>query len=347
MKNYILLLLTLLSITTLMAQNEIKKKYSIIPNAENVETLVLKSVTSMKTVYYVDGKEIKEDNVALQKIELLRLRCYAIYQNKALGDPSIVELRKKFIKRNELVDKLRNPNLDNNEKKVLKAQKDALENELEEVKCPESFGKIDGTIESKDGFLKLKPFKFSESTENTEGKNRLIKYFNGELKGYEKESIGLKLPENGQLFVPTTSFHVGALSLPLKLYVDSDSDSISGGTNNVRTDVDFALFVGKQWGVHGFNSKGELKTKKMQSANFLIGASKLTLNNKNTDGVIKKDTDVLSLDLGLAYGLSYNSFNILFGAGIDLPLSRFGDEWIFYGKPWVGIGVGYSIFSFE
>lgn len=52
-----------------------------------------------------------------------------------------------------------------------------------------------------------------------------------------------------------------------------------------------------------------------------------------------------SLNTGVAYSFLINKFNLFLGIGIDIPMSNVADDSIFKGEPWLGIGLGYSVFK--
>jgi hypothetical protein len=47
----------------------------------------------------------------------------------------------------------------------------------------------------------------------------------------------------------------------------------------------------------------------------------------------------------VAYSFLINKFNLFLGIGIDIPMSNVADDSIFKGEPWLGIGLGYSVFK--
>lgn len=349
------------------AQEFFDAKYIVHSNATDVPLMVLTEESKSSKSEYIGGvipivkvsKKYKEEMP-------FRVRCYALYNGiENMLDKRIVEYMSDIEMLNTYKDSLTLLKFSNKRtlfkgektsdfKKQIEDARERFENKItlykkkiNAKKCPGGFDKIEGRFSFKDGYLNLTPRKYlvfdASGTEINAVKSYLNGYHrqNGENK---KESLGLKLSPNSTTLIQHEAYSFGALTLPLKIYLGSDSDSIPKGTNNVVTNLNFSLFVGRNWGHHGFNSKGEVVSKRYHSINFLAGASKLALKGSNTDGAVK-EAEVLSLNTGVAYSFLINKFNLFLGIGIDIPMSSAADDWIFKGQPWLGIGLGYSVFK--
>lgn len=350
----------------LLAQETIKQEYRLYTGDVTNPILVLNRDVKEDTLYLYDGKAATLSKTIFKEKDELRFRCYAM--SKGLESDSdemkvIYDKRDRKIELQALIKKAERNNRSNiiaGSKQALKIVEKSIKDDIVEwekelkaidtllstIKCPKRFERIRGKLQLEKGYLVFSPFKFLDDGELPESTDRVISYLNGTHPDSSKDIFGLKLPSKGQLKITTTGWQAGALTIPLKIYLNGESDSIPKGTNNIQTDAKFALFGGYQWGKHGYNSKGEIKTKEMKSVNLVIGASKLTLNGQNTDGRVLKETSIATLDTGLSFAFAYNKFNLFVGAGFDIPLNKVGSDWIFHGSPWVGIGIGYSILNF-
>lgn len=150
------------------------------------------------------------------------------------------------------------------------------------------------------------------------------------------------LPERAYVDVRYSSWHVGMLTLPLKSYLKSKSDSIK---NNVILGVNLNVMFGKKWGIKRYyNSPGAREDKistKSWSLNAILGVSNVELDVYNTTpqiGSVK--THVTNLNYGIALGYQIDKFGFFLATGIDSPLSSIGKNWNFSNQPWIGLGLG-------
>ena len=140
------------------------------------------------------------------------------------------------------------------------------------------------------------------------------------------------------------SWKVSAITVPLKAYLTSQSDSLASFTNNIETDFNVAVTYGKSREKFLYKKGREPQLTNTQNAYIFAGLNKLALTKKNTDG--KNDGDnILSFSSGIGYQYGYGKLGLSLLLGIDLPVSSIGQNWVFKYQPWLGIGIGYSIFK--
>lgn len=163
------------------------------------------------------------------------------------------------------------------------------------------------------------------------------KYNNGvERRLYIDITDGIKITK--------TSWKASAITVPIKAYLTSQSDSLANFTNNIETDFNVAITYGKSWEKYLYKNGKEPQLTNTQNAFIFAGLNKLELNKKNTDG--KNDGDnILSFSTGFGYQYGYGKLGLSLLLGIDLPVSSIGQNWVFKYQPWLGIGIGYSIFK--
>ncbi|QHI39071.1 hypothetical protein IMCC3317_44720 [Kordia antarctica] len=165
---------------------------------------------------------------------------------------------------------------------------------------------------------------------------------------FKKYNIGFKrrlyIDITEGVKITRTSWKVSAITVPLKAYLTSQSDSLTSFTNNLETDVNVAVTFGKSWEKFSYKKGREPKLTNNQNAYVFAGLNKLSLTKKNTDG--KNDGDnILSISSGIGYQYGYGKLGLSLLLGIDLPVSSIGQNWVFKYQPWLGIGIGYSIFK--
>ena len=137
---------------------------------------------------------------------------------------------------------------------------------------------------------------------------------------------------------------VSAITIPLKVYLTSQSNTLTSFSNNIETDVNVALTYGKSWEKYSYKKGREPKLTNTKNLFLFLGFNKLELNEKNTDGLNDGD-NILSIGPGLGYQYGYGKLGLSILLGIDLPVSSIGQNWVFKYQPWLGVGIGYSIFK--
>lgn len=331
----------------------IKEKYKTIINKN--DTIIIKDLS------YAYSSEMP-----------YRVKCYQISNDLKIDDPKVIELKKKMKTLLDLWEFYKNLDYKSvktfkidesseaflfqgerniNVKELTKDYRRDLEQRIDKLtdeidtnfKCTAGFNSIQGSLSFSNGYLEFEPLKYPILDFESDELKRIKSYLNAEDKNKGRK-IGLRLKPNELVRLKHKSDVFGALTMPFKVYLKSkEKDSTRG--NNVYTDANISLFIGKQWGYHGYNSKGELQRKKMHSLNFLMGATKITLKKNNSSRVEDSDFNILGLSTGLAYSFSLNKFNLFSGLGVDIPLSSEGSKWYFNKQPWLGFGIGYSVFN--
>ena len=135
-----------------------------------------------------------------------------------------------------------------------------------------------------------------------------------------------------------------ALTNPLNVYRTTQSDSLNSFSNNIVTYANITFTFGISWEKFSYKKGSEPKLTNTQNAFAFFGLNKLSLTKKNTDG--RNDGDnILSFSSGLGYQYGYGKLGLSLLLGIDLPTSSIGQNWVFKYQPWLGVGIGYSIFK--
>lgn len=168
--------------------------------------------------------------------------------------------------------------------------------------------------------------------------NKAFKKFNGDKKRR------LYIDVSNAVEITKKSWKVSALTIPLKVYLTNSSNSLPSFSNNIQTDVNLAFTIGKSLERYSYKKGREPKITDTRNAFAFLGFTKLELNENNTDGRVSSN-NILGLTGGLGYQYGHGKLGISLLLGVDAPLSGVGKDWVFRYQPWLGFGVGYSIFK--
>ena len=146
-----------------------------------------------------------------------------------------------------------------------------------------------------------------------------------------RQSIKLKFSE----------FTIKALSVPLKVRFGTDDLDFS-------TDANLGAFAGYSWGYTKFTHRkkiGNAETERKRTFGLLVGTENLEFDFENEDGErIEEQSALISTGVGFIY--SYEKFALGLTAGYDFALGENRTQWAYHARPWLGIAIGYSLFSF-
>ena len=160
--------------------------------------------------------------------------------------------------------------------------------------------------------------------------------------GTKKRRLYIDVTEDVK--ITRKSWKVSAITVPLKVYLTSQSDSLTSFTNNIETNVNIAFTCGKSWEKFSYKKGRDPKLANTQNLYGFVGLSKLELNKKNTDELNDGD-NILSISTGFGYQYGYGKLGLSVLLGMDLPVTSIGQNWVFKYQPWLGVGIGYSIFK--
>ncbi|WP_452218689.1 hypothetical protein [Lacinutrix undariae] len=141
---------------------------------------------------------------------------------------------------------------------------------------------------------------------------------------------------------PRLSFVTGAITVPIKIRPGSDALDDEG--NKLRPfdftgDVNIGLSVGLRFRV---DSKGK---------SFIIPSVGINLTSVSIDettvknDIISSKTNASSLTPFVGLIGEYDNFQIAALVGWDRLSGKMGENWLYQGKPWFGIGLGYNVFN--
>ena len=153
---------------------------------------------------------------------------------------------------------------------------------------------------------------------------------------FEKNTQEYKEPD------PKFSFSGGVLTVPIKIRpagddVDENGDKVRpfdfGGDINIGLTAGLRLRLDK--------SK---KTFLTATAGINITAVSIDENSVR-GGAVTSKTNAASLTPVTGIIFEYNEFQLMGAIGWDRLAGETGENWVYQGKPWFGVGLGYKIFN--
>ncbi|WP_299604183.1 hypothetical protein [uncultured Aquimarina sp.] len=179
-----------------------------------------------------------------------------------------------------------------------------------------------------------------------------------------REELFYKLPDDHTATFHFTEYTITAITIPLKYRFQTDRDAldssdpeniteISVESEEFSTSVNIALFGGWTWGKTKFTHRkkiGNRTNTKKNTIGLFLGSSAVELKSTNTDITLTqpqgdREGTFGTISFGLGYVKSWNKISIGLFTGIDKGVGRVSEAWIYDGKPWLGIGVGYDLFK--
>lgn len=166
----------------------------------------------------------------------------------------------------------------------------------------------------------------------------------------------LKLENNYYISLPTTSFDLGPITIPLKIRpgfskkINNEDIEIS---SSVEGDLNIGVFGGFSVGRTRFRYQ-KTEMKELSKINFTIGGF-IGISKQDVDSLssnaskeplangIKKNFATISPGIGLLATIYNFQLGLLFG--IDTGIGKNAKSWNFNNRPWIGFGIGYSLSS--
>lgn len=142
---------------------------------------------------------------------------------------------------------------------------------------------------------------------------------------------------------PRTSFVTGAITIPIKIRPGGDEKDEMGNTIrpfDFSGEVNVGLSVGIKFRLGSAKSKV-----------YFIPTAGINLTSVSIDettvrnGVITSKTNASSLTPFTGFVIQYDTFQLAMITGWDRLSGKTGENWVYQGRPWFGIGLGYSIFN--
>ena len=179
-----------------------------------------------------------------------------------------------------------------------------------------------------------------------------------------RKELFYKIPDDHTAIFHFTEFTLTAITIPLKYRFQTDRDALDASdaeniteinikSEEFSTSVNLALFGGWTWGKTKFTHRkkiGNRTNTKKNTLGLFLGSSAVELKATNTNITLAqpqgdREGTFGTISFGLGYVKSWNKISIGLFTGIDKGVGRVSEAWIYDGKPWLGIGVGYDLFK--
>jgi len=147
-----------------------------------------------------------------------------------------------------------------------------------------------------------------------------------------------------------TEFTVSSVTIPLKYRLKDQSNDIG---EEFTSAINLNFLLGYSYGNSSFMFRDKVGNKSNTwklSGGIILGASTVKLNNSNTSSAEIPIESGNTIDQGLfsfGFGVTYSFNKLNFGVfyGWDYSIGDASDRWNYNGLPWLGVGVGYSLFK--
>lgn len=168
----------------------------------------------------------------------------------------------------------------------------------------------------------------------------LLKFENNEY--VDRDTVYyFELKNRQSVKIDFKQWSLNALTVPLKMRFGKNKTEFTTGAN-------LGALIGYTWGTTNFVHRKQIGNKQYDTKctfGFFLGTDKLEFEfEDNSNNTTKVKTAVLST--GLGYLFSYEKFTFGAVGGLDFSLGENSSEWDFQGRPWLGISLGYSLFTF-
>jgi hypothetical protein len=126
------------------------------------------------------------------------------------------------------------------------------------------------------------------------------------------------------------SFSAGAIIIPIKARFR---------TFDFSTDVHIGPAVGARFRLSPYSNTNFF------NALATFGVSTISLDSTSTSGAVRQPTDRPALTFSVGGVLEFSNAQIGFFIGCDYISQNETTQWRYQGKPWISLGMGYSIIS--
>tara|TARA_R110002126_G_scaffold57927_2_gene153235 strand:- start:3026 stop:4150 length:1125 start_codon:yes stop_codon:yes gene_type:complete len=232
----------------------------------------------------------------------------------------------------------------------------------------------DGGLLFKDDklYVNFWPFKLPKKKDEKKKKEKtIVELLNDAKEKYKlntsnesTKELFYKIPDDHTAVFHFTEYTITAITIPLKYRFQTDRGAldasdpenvteISINSEEFSTSVNLALFGGFTWGKTKFTHRKKIGNRintKKNTIGLFLGSSAVELKSTNTNIKLAqpqgdREGTFGTISFGLGYVKSWNKISIGLFSGIDKGVGRVSEAWVYDGKPWLGIGVGYDLFK--
>ncbi len=179
-----------------------------------------------------------------------------------------------------------------------------------------------------------------------------------------REVLFYKIPDDHTAKFKFTEYTMTAITIPLKYRFRTDRAAINASdeenpmqisveSEEFSTSVNVAFFGGYTWGNTKFTHRKKIGNRVFTTKNTIglfVGPSAVELKATNTDITLgqpqgDREGTFGTVSFGIGYVRSWNKISVGVFGGIDKGVGRVAEAWIYDGKPWLGVGIGYDLFK--
>ncbi|HMQ48361.1 MAG TPA: hypothetical protein PKA00_13190 [Saprospiraceae bacterium] len=126
------------------------------------------------------------------------------------------------------------------------------------------------------------------------------------------------------------TFSAGTIVIPVK---------VRSSPFDFSTDITLGPSAGAKWRLSPYSDENFF------NAMMGFGVTHITLDSLSTEGVIRQTSDRPALTLSFGGVFEFSNAQIGFFVGWDYISQNAQNQWIYQGKPWLSLGLGYAIIS--
>ena len=179
-----------------------------------------------------------------------------------------------------------------------------------------------------------------------------------------REVLYYKIPDDHTAKFKFTEYTMTAITIPLKYRFRTDRAAIDASdeenpvqisieSEEFSTSVNVAFFGGYTWGNTKFTHRKKIGNRIFTTKNTIglfVGPSAVELKATNTDITLgqpqgDREGTFGTVSFGIGYVRSWNKISVGVFGGIDKGVGRVAEAWVYDGKPWLGVGIGYDLFK--
>lgn len=146
--------------------------------------------------------------------------------------------------------------------------------------------------------------------------------------------------------IPYALWQIGAITIPFKYRFANSNNNIPA---DASADFNAGIYIGRKWGRKRFYRDKERNHNSASfTAAFFTGPTVIPIKKENVRDTLKytQETNELGWSVGVGSLYAYKEFSMGIFGGIDIPLSKYAQNWNHAYRPWVGLALGYKLAVF-
>jgi len=200
-------------------------------------------------------------------------------------------------------------------------------------------GGAQATIKDQTGHLQVtfRTTPDSDTTKDIAGDNHANQFYAHFPKQGYAGSKSFKYIEQAPVFQ--------AVSVPFKVRPRANDSIPYEVSTSANVGFAFGWEFTHKWYSNIYEGGSGLKSRTRQfsyAPSVFFGPTTVALKNGNTNNLIGKDRTILGLNAGAMMVFGVSRFDVGLAAGFDWGLGKPSKNWIYQGKPWFGLVVGFE-----